>query len=280
MDYTKFTYSLICKSETRLYAQNCIPHKDYKAVICIIHGIGEHSGRYEHWYKLFCDNNIAVISFDLRGHGLSEGKKGTIAHITDFWDDIDCVITQTDLGKKRIPFFIYGHSMGGNVALSYVANNKDSVTGIIVSSPWLSLTNPLPSSIDWLVQRLDRVFPHLTFRNGIKSSQLVSDSQEIINRKNDKLVHPFISIRLYNQMQESAKKLMAAPHQINIPLLVLHGESDQVTNPRASKEFASRAPNATYIGYPNGLHELQNGPNSHMAFNDITTWIDQQTSAQ
>lgn len=279
MNYKTNSYFTQNSYGGQLYVQDQIPLAPHKATLCLIHGIGEHSNRYEQLINACCKSGIAVNSFDLRGHGLSEGKRGTINSIDDYWDDLELAMVHSQLFNPNIPCFLYGHSMGGNIALGYVANRPHPFKAVIASSPWLGLSKPPGAAVNWVATHFDAILPHLTFRNGIKAKQLVTGSEQLALRKKDKLLHPFISIRLYNQLQSSALKLMANPEQVKIPSLLLHGEKDAVTNPRSSKEFAGKATNSCFIGYANAIHELHNGPDAQIVFNDIVNWIFKQLNA-
>lgn len=116
------------------------PGSEAKAVIIMVHGIGEHIGRYSNWAEEFKKGNIAFMGVDLPGHGLSRGRRG---HIRDYLlldEIIDTMINECRKFFPGIPAFLYGHSLGGGIVLNYLLNNDPAVKGAIVTSPWLKLT--------------------------------------------------------------------------------------------------------------------------------------------
>ena len=111
-----------------------------KAVICLVHGFGEHSSRYEHVAQFFTDNNYAVITYDARGHGRSGGRRGHFPSYDEFMNDIDNLLKQADNNFPNLPKIVYGHSMGGLTCLTFLMNNpKLNLTGAIFTAPFLKM---------------------------------------------------------------------------------------------------------------------------------------------
>ena len=137
MKYTEF------KVETfdglQLFGQGWQPDRESKAIICLVHGMGEHSGRYRHIANRLNRAGYSMVAFDLRGYGKSPGPRGHVLSYEAFMRDISSLLEIADQQFPQLPSFLYGHSMGGNLVLNYVLRYKPRIKGVIVSGPWLRL---------------------------------------------------------------------------------------------------------------------------------------------
>jgi len=267
------TYNFSSNSGHSLYGQSWEPLEPAKAVIWMIHGLGEHSGRYEEWAKMFCQHDIAFFAIDHFGHGQSAGKRGTIKRISTFLDDFEAFVNAHKSRFVAIPNLIYGHSMGGNLALNYILTRHHSFKGAIITAPWLQLTNQI-STIRQIASRLlSNISPNLTISNQIKSEQLATSSSEIKAHDKDPLCHSQISIRLYNELNSSANHIMAKADQFHLPILLMHGQEDEITSHDASQQFALRAAHCHFFSYPHARHELHREAISDDMATNITNWI-------
>ncbi|MBN2742975.1 MAG: lysophospholipase [Marinilabiliaceae bacterium] len=263
-----------------LFAQSWIPDDTPKAEIIMVHGIGEHSGRYYQWASRFCEQGIAFHAIDHRGHGLSKGKPGVINHLNDYLNDLESFIKYLTPYYHATPRFVYGHSMGGNLALNYLMHFHPQVTGAIITSPWLGLVHPPSPWMTHLVRRIDRLVPHVTISNGITPKQLTHDPVEQERAEQDQLNHTRISVRLFNRLSAAAEYLMSHPQSFTMPLLMLHGQDDSITSWEATQQFARQAPKATFKAYTNALHELHNETIRDEVFMDIHNWIEMQIAGK
>lgn len=267
------TYNFYSNCGHSLYGQSWEPLEPAKAVIWMVHGLGEHSGRYEDWAKMFCQNDIAFFAIDHFGHGQSAGKRGTVKRISTYLDDFELF---TSIHKSRfvaIPHFIYGHSMGGNLALNYVLVRNHFFKGAIITAPWLELTNQISPIKHITSHLLNNILPNLTISNQIKSEQLATSSSEIKAHDKDPLCHSQISIRLYNELHTSASQIIAKSHLFDLPILLMHGQEDEITNHDASQQFALKAAHCHFTSYPHARHELHREAISDDMANNITNWI-------
>jgi acylglycerol lipase len=174
------SYQIYSGNSTQLYCASWQPDNPPKAVMCIVHGLGEHLGRYEEMAIKFVDNQIAVFAFDHRGHGKSEGKRGHAQSIVQFVEDVEHALMQCRSLFLDIPIFLFGHSMGGQIVASYLEKVKsEEISGAIISSPWISLVKPLPGLLIALVKKLSPLFPSLTLPNGIDPKYISTVSVEV-----------------------------------------------------------------------------------------------------
>jgi len=137
-------YKKITSDGSELFFQLTKPEGPIKAVLCLIHGQGDHGGCFEYLRDFFSDKSYGLISVDLHGNGASSGKRGHIDNFEKLLDDIDVLLSEASEKFPESPVFLYGHSLGGNLVIHHSLKRKSKVAGVIASSPWLRLTiNPL-----------------------------------------------------------------------------------------------------------------------------------------
>jgi alpha-beta hydrolase superfamily lysophospholipase len=258
----------------KLFSQTWLPGSQPKAVINLVHGFGEHSGRYAGWARSLTEDGYIVRSFDLRGHGYSDGKKGYASNYNKLINDLSIFL---DSGKElypSLPAFLYGHSFGGNLVLNYIIQSTVNVSGIIVSSPWLELKFK-PSPIKLLLGNLLKsIMPGAIFRTGLKAEIVSRDLRVVHSYRNDELVHDKISLRLFSQITENGLKASRSIYKINVPLLVMHGNGDELTSCKASREFVRNASEkTTYVEWEGGYHELHNDIDKDRVLETVVGWL-------
>lgn len=245
-----------------------------EAVILLIHGLGEHAGRYTEWAAGFNEAGIEVRSFDLPGHGLSGGKRGVVPPFERLFDTIDSQLSRISSEKPGVPLFIYGHSLGGTIVLDYLIRRKPPVRGAIVTSPWIKLT-VAPSKIKVATVKLLKQFlPDITSSSGLNSAHLSHDKAVCDAYANDPLVHDRISLRLFTETEKAADEILENANRIELPLLIVHGRGDMITSPAGSTDVASSAPAAILKLWDDGYHELHNEPFKEDHFTLIREWIE------
>lgn len=262
---------------TKLYAQTWMPLGTIKAIVVIIHGLGEHGGRYKNWAINLSNAGYIVRSFDLRGHGLSEGKRGHAKRYSRLLQDLAGF---TELNREEfpdLPQFLYGHSLGGNIVLNYVTRNIVSLNGIIVTSPWLKLTNPPSKILLLLADLLSNIFPGLLINNKLKAEDLSRDLRVVHDYRTDKLVHNKISFRLFKQVYYAGLYAAMNIYKINAPLLVMHGTADNITSCKTSREFVRNSGARTsFLEWEGCYHELHNDLDKELVFEALLDWLNQQ----
>lgn len=248
-----------------------------RATIIIIHGLGEHSGRYEHVANYLNEKEYTVLTPDLRGHGLSGGKRGHAPSYEILLDDVTAWIHRVKMQHPHNPVFLYGHSMGGNIALNYAIRKNGLITGIIATSPWLKLVNPPNIFVRRLASILSRIAPKITFDNGLNSNDLSRSTKSREEHDADELVHSRITVRLFTIIQKSGCFARKHARELTCPALLLHGGNDRITSRYATQEFAKHAPGAIFIMLPECYHEIQNEPECVDALDRISNWISKIT---
>ena len=254
------------------------PGENIRAVIILIHGLGEHIHRYNPWADLFIQNGIGLTGIDLPGHGRSEGRRGNIRNYKLLSEVIDIMVQSCNRTFPSVPVFIYGHSLGGGIVINYLLHNNPRIKGAIVTSPWLCLSFEPNKLKLFIASLLSYLLPGLTQSSGLIVEHLSRDRTEIEKYKNDPLVHDKISLSLFCGTVEASKYSLKNASDLRIPMLIIHGSEDRICSPEGSREFADKAEMAELKIWDGGYHELHNEPFKDELFDFILAWIDKRLS--
>jgi len=252
------------------------PGEKIKAVIILIHGVGEHIQRYNYWAGLFVKEGIGFAGVDLPGHGRSGGRRGYIKSYALLDEVITILLSSCSQTFPGVPIFIYGHSLGGGIVLDYLIRNNPKVKGAIVTSPWLRLSFEPSRMKIILVSVIKSFLPGLTQLTGLNPSHLSHDEKVINNYINDPLVHRKISLSLFYSALTSAKYSLAHASELKIHTLMLHGNDDLITSPEGSREFAAKSGMVELKIWDGGYHELHNELFKDKVFTYIISWINKK----
>lgn len=264
------------KDHQKLFFRVWQPTTSLKAAICLVHGLGEHSGRYQHVAEAFNAAGVGVWGFDLRGHGKTPGKRGQVPHYDVMLDDIASAIDAAQEQFTGVPVFLYGHSMGGNLVLNYTLRRKPALAGVIATSPWIQLAFAPPDSQIRLARLLNRLLPNLTQPNGLDVQALAHDPEVAAAYQNDPLVHDRVSIRLTVEFLDAGEWALEHAAEFALPLLLVHGSADPITSAAASQEFAARAGELCTLKIWEGLyHETHNEPQKEQVIAYNLEWLEQ-----
>lgn len=260
--------------QIRFYARGWEPDKKPKAVVALVHGLGEHSGRYAHIGAALAAAGYALAGFDLRGHGQSGGPRGHTPSYETLMDDIADFLTQIKARYPRLPVFLYGHSMGGNLVLNFCLRRRPKVQGVIATAPWLKVAFEPPAWKMRLARTMNRIAPGFTQRSGLETAALAHDTETVRNYANDPLVHDKISARLFMVMHESGLWALDHASAFPCPILLMHGTADRITSPGASRQFAERAAKkVTWRAWDGCYHEIHNEAQAAEVIRVMIRWI-------
>jgi alpha-beta hydrolase superfamily lysophospholipase len=238
----KTSISVRSKDNTRLCVYSWLPDQKPKAIIALVHGLGEYHRRYEHVAAFYNSNQIGVYAIDLRGHGESEGKRGHTPSLNHFLDDIAELLFSIRKDYTETPVILYGHSMGGNLSLNFLLNHPSSeIKAAIITSPWLRLSHAPKKSELILAGIMQKIYPSFSQSNGLDESVLSRDPEIGRTYVNDPLVHDKISAGLFKACHASGEEAIRKASDLNLPTLLMHGTDDRVTSYEASVEFARNA---------------------------------------
>jgi acylglycerol lipase len=246
-----------------------------KAVICLIHGMGEHSSRYAHWAERFVEKGYAVIAFDQRGHGKSGGNRGHAPSFDVLFDDVTIFLNKAKENFPDNKYILYGHSMGGAVVSNYLIHRQPQITGAVLSSPYFRMAFEAPKLKIQLGRWMEDLLPKLALPTGLNADHISRDKKEVDIYKKDKLVHDKISAKMGMQLIDNGEYAIAHAKEIKIPTLLIHGTGDQLTSHLASKEFLSNAGSNISAKFYDGLyHEMHHEPERDEVFKDILAFVE------
>jgi alpha-beta hydrolase superfamily lysophospholipase len=273
MQHQEYTWQ--SKDGLKIFGQEWKPEGKVKAAIALVHGLGEHSGRYQHVAEAFCAKGYSLTGFDLRGHGKSEGIRGHAASYEALMADITHNIELTREHFPGVPIFLYGHSLGGNLSLYYCLTQKPDLKGAIVTSPGLGTAEPVPGAKLVLGKLLYKLAPATLMDSGLDRSGLSRDPQVEKVYSADPLVHGKISARWALDMLNNGQYILAHAAEFPIPLLLMVGSADRLISAPLVRKFAQAAPLAriTFREWDGFYHELHNEPEKAKVFEAMTNWI-------
>ena len=263
------------------YFQGWQPDTPPKAVVCLVHGLGEHSGRYAHVAAALNDAGYTLLGFDLRGHGKSGGPRGHTPSYDALMDDIGRLLDEATQRYPGKPQFLYGHSLGGNLVLNYALRRKPSINGVIATSPAIRMATPPPGSQITLAKIMNRIRPAMQMANGLALDGLARDPEVIRAYTNDPLVHNKISVHLALEMLQAGEWALAHAAEFPLPLLLVHGTADKLTSAPASQEFAAKVPagRCTLKLWEGFYHETHNEPEKAEVLAFMIDWLQKHTPA-
>ncbi len=253
--------------------------KNPKAVIALVHGQGEHIGRYAHVAEWYNNHDIALIGYDQQGYGRSEGKRGHAENLEVLLDDIGQFLEKTKERYPKTPIFLYGHSLGGGLVLHYVLRRDPIIAGLIVTSPLIRLAFEAPALKIIAGKLLRRFMPTLTLPTGLAAHFISHDPEVIAAYKSDPLVHDKLSAAAGIAILEMGDWLNKFSGVFSIPVLLMHGGGDKITDPAATKEFFGRvAGEVTHKEWEGLWHEMHNEKEKEKVFDYTLDWINQMSS--
>jgi len=253
------------------------PQPKPKGIVHLVHGLGEHSGRYVHIGEALSEAGYHLMAFDLRGHGLSEGKRGYIPDYDHLLEDIQHFIHgSTQQVPNNLPSFLYGHSLGGALVINYVLRRINNMVGVIVTSPLLATAFDPPKVKILAAKLMAKTFPAFTLKNGLETEALSRDQAVVKAYLDDVYVHDLLSARLGMDMLENGQDALKSASDWKLPLLLMHGTADRITSHLASQEFAEKAGDMVdLVLWQDYYHEIHNDIGAEKVIIKIITWLDE-----
>lgn len=244
-----------------------------RGVVLLVHGLGEHVGRYSGLALRLADSGYAVHGFDLRGHGRSSGRRGD-TRFAPALDDVERLLAKTAAAHPGLPGFLYGHSLGALIVLNCLARRRPAVRAAVVSAPPLRNALRLQRGKVLLARRLGGVLPWLTLPTGLDPQALSRDPAVVAAYRADGLVHGSASLGLARDSLAATAEVEAAP-ALPVPVLAIHGSADRVAFPEGSRALAARLPGTvTLVEYPGLFHEPHNEPERERVLDAAVAWLD------
>lgn len=249
------------------------PVKNPKAHLIIVHGYAEYAARYDHFAQHLNENGVSVTSYDQRGYGHSDGLSAYIRRFSDYVDDLEEILSGI---QTEAPFFLMGHSMGGQVCVQYALNKStERFKGMIITSALLEIDKDLSPILQLLAPILGAIFPKLPTEK-LDKTYLTRSPEVLEAYMNDPLIYlKGTRARTGAEMLKAIKESRKRFGEISIPILVAHGDADRLTMPGGSKKLYEDAASndKTLKIYPGLYHELLNEPERQQIMEDFTNWI-------
>lgn len=258
-----------------LFEQSWIPENKSDKVLIVMHGLKDHSSRYEEFAQKLVKKGISVYAFDLRGHGYSRGEKVWINSFDEYIDDLDLFYKRVKEKEGNKKFFIMGHSMGGAIATLFAMNKKPEINSLILSAPALKVGKDISSFKIGLVNFLSGAFPHLGLLE-LDDNGFSRDKKVIEEMKKDPLIYQSNgAAKTANELLKSLVKINSKIQEFNYNFIVLHGTDDKITNPDGSEELYKKSisQKKEIKKYKGFYHDLLHEPDNQVVYDDIYTWI-------
>ncbi len=258
-----------------IYYQGWLPTGAVKATIIIIHGLGEHSGRYINVVNHFVPLGYAIYGFDHLGHGKSDGEREVVERFNDFTDNLTIFHNMVKVWQPDKPLFLLGHSLGGSILAIYLMDQPANIHGAIISAPMASI----PANIKPITVTLGKLLSSIAPKTGILAldATAVSRDPEVVKAYvNDPLVfHGKTPSRLAAELLVAMQRISADARKITLPFITMQGTADRLVSPTDAKFLydSASSQDKTLKIYPGLYHEIFNEPERTVVLKDVETWL-------
>ncbi|MGD0352793.1 MAG: lysophospholipase [Dehalococcoidia bacterium] len=259
----------------KLYYQYWLPDKKPKAVLLVAHGLAEHSGRYKNLVDYFVPKGYAVYALDHRGHGKSEGTRSYVDNFNDYLIDLKTFFDMVRKDNKNARIFLFGHSLGGTIATAYAVEHQEDLAGLILSGSSLVPTTSVSPALLAMAGIVSALLPKMGVT--VLDASFISRDKAVVDAYvNDPLVfRGKVPARTGAELARMWKQLPEQMPRIKLPVLIMHGFADQLSDPRGSKLLFERvgSKDKTLKLYDNCYHEICNEPEREQVFVDMEAWL-------
>jgi len=266
------------KDGTSFYVQGWEPEVQPKAVVVLVHGLGEHTGRYAHVGQALTDAGYVLVGFDLRGHGKSGGARGHFPSLEVVTQDIRQFFQFVSQRHPNLPQFLYGHSLGGLLSLTYAVQNKAALKGVMVTGSALRSALQEQKAKIAMANILGTLVPAMTIPSGLDATTISRDKAVVDKYVHDPLVHDKTSLGLGKSALTAIDVSFARAREFAYPLLIMHGKADKLTYASGSEDFARLAgeknKDVTLKIWDGLYHEIHNEPEQAEVFKVMIEWLD------
>lgn len=282
-------YPPACGKPSMGSATNPIATNPIKGVLAIVHGLGEHSGRYCSIVEGLTAAGYAVFGFDNQGHGKSEGQRGHIESWKDYRDNTQAFLQLVRRQEPTAPLFLMGHSLGGLIVLDYVLRSARTaefealnLEGIVVSAPPIQPMESTASSIRIVLARLlSGVLPRVSLKMGLSQDALSRDQTVTEQAVCDPLTHSYVTLRWGSETLSTIDWVKKHIQQLRLPILLTHGEADPIVAPDGTRAIYQQieSPNKALNIYPGSYHEPHNDLDAKSVVADLVSWLEKGCAA-
>jgi lysophospholipase len=247
----------------RLAVEIFAPAKETRAAILLSHGYAEHSGRYTRVIEAWTQRGLLVATYDLRGHGRSEGRRGHVESFADYLDDLNAILGELErhdrwpAGTKPV---LFGHSLGGLISASVAAEAPERFAGLAMTSPFFGLARAVPKVKAWAGRVMSRILPTLSHPSGLTGAELTHDAEIAAHYDEDPFHFSHVTARWFTEIEAAQTGLLARATRLTLPMLCLAAGDDRVASTPATERLFARAASRDkeLIVLPRLYHEVLN----------------------
>jgi alpha-beta hydrolase superfamily lysophospholipase len=258
-----------------LYFNTCFPRDAPQAVVGLLHGYADYSGRFTHVMGAWAERGIATVGIDMRGHGRAEGPRGYCLRFDEYVDDVTELEHLANEQVPGAPRFLFGHSFGGLVAAIAVITDPSPWRGLVLSAPYFRVALSVPPAKIFAGMVASKLVPRLALPSGLHGSDVTHDPERARAYDQDPMIFKSATARWFTESEAAQKQALARAPSVTMPLYVLVGTADRVAKPEAAKAFFNAAGSADKTwDAPEGLfHEVLNEPEWRPIADRIGDWI-------
>lgn len=247
-----------------------------KAILAIVHGLGEYSGRYMNVVQHLAPKGYAVYGFDHRGHGQSPGNYCHVTSWDEYRGDVRAFLQLIRTLEPGRPVFLYGHSMGALIVLDFVLREPGGLRGAILSSPPIEPVGVAKPLLIAIARLLTRLYPSFRMKLGIDPAAISRDPAVVQAYRDDPLVRDQVSVRWGTEALDTTLWVKEQAALVKLPMLIVHGTADRMHSPAGSERFyqAIDFPDKELLLYPGSYHEVHNDLDHAIMVRDLEQWMD------
>ncbi len=269
-------HKLLSFDGTPLHYCRFTPDMPPKGTLIIVHGMGEHGGRYRRLAEHLLPLGVESIALDLRGFGQSGGARAYVPRFEYFLKDLEAIHAFVYRRNNKLPIFLLGHSLGGLIASDYAAGAKrPPLKGLVLSSPAFGIAIPVPTWKHLMALAVSVITPHYSEKDNVSISLLTHDAVIRNEYEKDPLIYHRITTGLYREMTRAIKRSAQIAARLSLPVLVLQAGNDAIVKKEETLEFYDRIKSSdkTVEVYPELYHEILNETGREKVFARITAWL-------
>ena len=259
----------------KLFYQCWLPGQTPLAALVVVHGLGEHSGRYMNLVNAMVPKGFAVYALDHYGHGRSGGRRMYVPRFQTFLDGLDHLVDRVREWEPERPVFLVGHSMGGLITSVYLQDRQDKVQGAVLSGPGVKVPDHVTPITRTAARIFSRILPGLGVEQ-LNADDISRDPDVVRAYVNDPLVSTGkVTARLAAELLAACERAMSRAGEVRLPLLILQGGADALVDPDGAEIFhrAVGSADKSLTVYPDKFHEIFNDPGYEDVFRDMAGWI-------
>lgn len=262
--------------DTRIYYQCWLPKGESKAVLLIVHGLAEHSGRYMNVVNHFVPLGYAVYGIDHLGHGKSDGTRVYVERFEDYTDTLKRYFDMVRDWQLERPIFLVGHSLGGAISALYLFDHQTGLTGAVLSGPAVKVPDNIPPAVAFVGKVLATLIPKFGVM-GLEADGVSRDPAVVQAYRNDPLVYTGkITARLGAEYLKAMQRISADAGKITLPILIIQGSADKLVDPDGAHMLYATVSSIdkTIKIYDGFYHEVFNEPEHEQVLRDVETWLE------